>query len=387
MANKEMLFQEWAIRMSDKTVRITDRRLSVASTLREAIRTFDATSVANDLALEFWMPYYAAQALSFHNSLEKGMKYLSSDYKNTHDLAAIYRRLSKSKRKLGELLDGAFDDTASFYGIQIDRKRWNHFRDFELYLSVTGDNTSYQNLRFWDLEENSDLFEKPLPDLLINRELVRFIYDVLTGYDNDDGGPFFVSQLVEREIRNSFHRKGYEDNGNWQRSMEDPEALEEDNRMLRQWVVNEHNSLLSALEDAYRHNFDVLNHWSNTVLKDVYASLEETDDYRIKFALKYKLATFDAKSSDCDYETISLDQVRKVRQRGTRETFETLRGWPLGNITERHDGLWLAENTRGTWWDIAVDRDTAIRLLIQNGAAKDRWRRMTGRLGMRGFLS
>ena len=367
------------MRMSDKADRITDMRLSVANTLDEAIRTFDAASITNDLALEFWMPSYSAQALSLHNALEKGMKYLSSDYKRTHDLEAIYRRLSISKR---ESIDGAFGDAVSFFEVQIDREEWIHMRDCKIYLGITGDKDAYQKLRFWDLEGNSDLFEKPLPDLLINREMVRFIYDVIIGYDNREGGPFFVSQLVDQEILASFIREGYVANSKSQRSDEEPDALKEDIRMLWQWVLNEHDSLLLAIKDAYEHNFDVLNEWCNTVLKGVYDSLKElkeTGDYRIKPALTYKLLTFDAKTSDCDHETIKSAHVRQVGRRGTRESVETPFGWPLGSIIERHGGLWTAEyasanrrarNPRAKRQELAVDRNHAIGLLIENETEK-----------------
>ena len=364
--------------MNDKA----SRKLSVANELYESIQTFDAVPMSMDLAPEFWRPSYTKKAEPLHSSLEKGMKWMGVDGEPSdrfikefekkfrrwrHDLVEIYRGLSDSDR---ELLDKAFNDAVSFYGIQTDRKGWKHFRCLKTYLEKTGTEKMYQKLRYWHSDVESDLFEKPTPDLLINREMVRFIYDVLTGHDNPDGGPFSVSQLVEREILESFIREGYVANVNSQRYREDHQALEEDIRLLWQWALNERDSLLLAIKDAYEHNFDVLNDWGNTVLKGVYVSLKETDDPRIKPALTYKLSTFGAKTSDCDDETIESAHVRQVGRRGTRESVETPFGWPLGNIEKRHDGLWTADYLLAKRPELAVDRNHAIGLLIENETEK-----------------
>ena len=348
--------------MSDKV----DGRRSVANELYEAIQTFDAVPMSMDLAPEHWRPSYTKKAESLHSSLEKGMKWMCVDgeltdclhrkfrYEWRHDLPKIYRGLSKSNSKLRELLDGAFTDAVSFY--QIDRKEWTYLCDLKIYLKKTGTEEMYQKFRYWHSDRESDLFDgRPLPDLLINREMVRFIYDVLDGYDNryddHDGGPFFVSQLVEREIRNSLYQESYGDN-----------------RILWQWVAR-HDSLLLAIKDAYEHDFDVLNEWSNTVLKGVYDSLKETDDYKIKPALDYAFSTFGAKTSNCDREVISSAQVQ-IHQDGRRGTVRTPSGQILGNITKRHDGLWRADNItarrRERWRELAVSRNDAIGLVIEN---------------------
>ena len=341
------------MRMSDKADGTTDKSLSVANTLDDAIRMFDAVPMSNSLASEFWQPHYAARAVLFHYALELGMKCMSPGYRNTHQLVKIYRGLRGSDKKM---LNEAFMDAVSFYGLQVDCDEWMHMSKFDTYLDKTGDDILFQKIRYSPLEGVSDLFEKPLPDLLINREMVRFIYDVLTGYDNHDGGPFFVSQLVERSIRNSFYQEAHGDN-----------------LILRQWVLNEHDSSLSAIKDAYEHGFDVLDDWSNTILKGVYNSLKDANDYRIKYALEYKFSTFGAKTSDCGRDMISSAQIQ-IHQDGRRGTVRTPSGQTLGNITKRRDGLWMADNfttrPRDKWWELAVSRDHAIGLVIENETVK-----------------
>lgn len=349
--------------MSDKPNRTTDRRLSVTSTLNEAIKMFDAVPMSDDVVLSYGLASYTTRAALFHYALELGMKYMSHAYKNTHQLVKIYRGLSGSDR---ELLDKAFKDAVSFYGFKVARDEWKHMRDFDTYLAKTGDNNLFLDFRYWPLDGESGLFESRirLPDPIINREMVRFISDVIRG-DGKVGEGFFVSKLVDIEVQKSFHQKGYQDNGNLRRFNEDPEALEEDFQILRQWVVNEHDSLMLAIKDAYEHDFDVLNDWGNTVLRSVYTSLKKTEDYRIRLALDYVFSTFGAKTSDC--EEISSAQVRQV---GRREQVRTPSGKPLGVITERHDGLWTAEDALARGPQLAVGKHDAIGLLIEDGTER-----------------
>lgn len=350
----------------------TDLRHSVANTLNEAIGMVDAEPMSNDFLVHSSLPTYTMRAILLHSALELGMKCMCVDgdlsdrllkeYNNKfkswgHDLVKIYRKLSDSDR---ELLDMAFKDAVSFYGLQVDRDEWTHMSDFETYLAKTGDKDLFLNFRYWYFEGDSRLFGGHMPDLTISREMARFISDVLNGYDNYDGSPVFVSKLVDIEVQKSFHQKGYQDNGNLRRFNEDPEALEEDFQILRQWVVNEHDSLMLAIKDAYEHDFDVLNDWSNTVLRSVYTSLKNTEDYRIRLALDYVFSTFGAKSSDCD--AISSAQVRQV---GRREQVRTPSGRRLGIITERHDGRWTAYDPRTDCNQLAFGRDDAVGLVIE----------------------
>lgn len=373
--------------MSDKADDISSMRISVGNTLIEAIKMFDAVPMSNDSAKEYWLPPYAMRAAMFHHALEMGMKCMcvEDDLPESllkkfedwgHNLVRIYNGLSNANHDMRDLLDNAFKDVVSFYGVRWStRDEWKHLRDFGRYLQATAGKDSFRNFRYWYFEGDSGLFGKRMPDMTINREMARFISDALKSDGSQDGDDLFVSQLVAQEILASFHRERYVDNGNSQRFNEEPDALEEDNRMLRQWV-DQHDSLLLAIKDAYEHDFDVpnLNEWSNTVLKGVYDSLKETDDYRIKSALDYAFSTFGAKTSDCEREVISSAQVQ-LHQNGRRGTVKTPSGHPLGNITERHDGLWTAEYSRAKrqvrdprriWRELAVDRDNAIGLLIEN---------------------
>ena len=381
-------------KMSDKAD--TDRmdrmrnsmRDSVANTLFEAIRMFDAVPMSNDVTKEHWLPSYAMRAAMFHHALELGMKCMCVDDKTcvdgdtcvesdpcaeddlcsrllnkfgswSHNLVKIYNGLSKSNRDMRNLLDSAFEDARSFYGVRINREEWKHMRHFERYLHQTAGKDSFRNFRYWYFEGDSDLFGRRMPELLINREMVRFISDVLNSDISQTGEDLFVSKLVDQEILGAF-QKGCEDNGNSQQFNEYPEALEENFRILWQWAVNEHDSLLLAIKDAYEHDFDVLNDWGNTVLKSVYNSLKANNNDRTKLALKYKLSTFGAKSSDC--EAISSAQVRQVGRRGI---VKTPSGSRLGNITERHDGLWMAEEPRTSYSQLAFGRDDAVGLVIE----------------------
>ena len=319
---------------------------------------FDAVPMSNDAVLSYGLASYTTRAALFHYALELGMKYMSPAYKHTHQLVKIYRGLSGSDR---ELLDKAFKDAVSFYGFQVDRDDLMHMSDFDAYLAKTGDKNLFLDFRYWPLQGESGLFESRirLPDPTINREMVRFISDVIRG-DGKVGAGVFVSKLVDIEIQKSFHQKGYVDNGNSRRLNKEREALDEDNRILWQWA-NKHGSLLLALKYACEHDFDVLNDWGNTVLISVCDSLKESDDYRIKPALDYALSTFGAKSSDCEAISSAC-----VSQDGRFGTVKTPGGSLLGEIIERDDGLWMASIFYRVSNQLTLTRDDAIGWVIEN---------------------
>ena len=360
--------------MSDTSDRTEDLRLSVASTLNEAIGMVDAEPTINDFIAHLSLPTYTTRAILLHSALELGMKCLRVDGELTdslikkfhswgHNLVKIYRGLSDSDR---ELLDKAFKDAVSFYGFQVNRDEWTHMSDFDTYLAETGDKGLFLNFRYWYFEGDSRLFGSPMPDLLINREMARFISDALTGRDNLDGGPFSVSRLVNYQISETLRHQLQLDNASMRRFNEDPQGYETDCLELFKWL-REHSSLLLALKDAYVHNFDVLNEWNNTVLSSVYASLKKTNDSRIRLALNYAFKKFDAKSSGCDREVISSAHIPKA---GRRRTVRTPSGRILGSITERHDGLWMVEDALAIWQQLAFGRDDAIGLLIEDGTER-----------------
>lgn len=342
-----------------------DWKAGVAQSLVETLKMVDAVPLSNDLMWEYAFPPYALKASALHSALEWGMKALNPSFDpddkkyHTHDLAKVYTQMPSDVQ--GKL-HTAFGDAVSFYGFPAARKQWFYLTDLGTYLRETGSEKQFALYRYWALEKKEECFIGQQAILFLNRELVRFISDVLTGFGKAEGGPFTVSAEVENAIGETLLRWRYQPLP--QRYYADLEGWKADDDALTLWLQG-YSSCLLALKDAYGHNFDVVNAQGNNVLRNTYKDLAATTDYRVKPALTHALQTFRAKSSYCQ---VSPPATVEVYQSGRSGSIKTPAGSQLGLIEERYDGLWYVRSfdnmNRG---DIAKSQSDAVGLLVDAG--------------------
>lgn len=337
-----------------------DWTAGIAHSLEETLKMVDAVPLSNDLMWEYAFPTYALKASALHSALEWGMKALNPGFNpeckkdRIHDLAKVYAKIPPAVQRE---LRTAFGDAVSFYGFPVARKQWFYLSDLETYLRETGSDKQFALYRYWALEKKEECFIGQQAILLLNREMVRFISDVLTGYGRGVGGPFTVSALVEREIYETLTRNRL--NNHLRRYNEDLAGWTADDKVLGEWIQG-HSSWLLVLKDAYKHNFDVVNDQGNAVLHSTYKDLEATKDHHVKPAIDHALLTFRAKSSDCQ---VSPPANVEMYQHGRGGYVETPAGSRLGYIEERYDGLWRV-NVPGKWGEIAKSKPDAVGLLV-----------------------
>ena len=263
-----------------------------ANALEEAIEMFDAVPMKNDLSPEYSIPSYAIRASMLHTALELGMKAILKQHHGsravprTHELVKIYLQLPA---RLQQKLDNAFTDAVHFYGFRTERDDLTHLADLQTYLGATGGEGRFVAYRYWALESNKGWLAEPMAILCINREMARYIADKLTGFASAIGGPFTISQLVERNIAEALFRRRYQPLP--QREQEDPEGWRTDDNALTEWLGSQ-DSLLSAMKSAFQLDFNIVNEQSADVLRRVHADLSAESEYRVKPALQHALLTF-----------------------------------------------------------------------------------------------
>ena len=289
--------------------------------------------------------FYPTSAHDLHFALELGMKSMYGAECKIHDLGTIYDKRCFSERRL---LAGAFDDAVAFFGFRVDRDEWAHMRGVKTYLAQTGSVDRFNQLRYAPREGFS--YDGHLPDLRINYEMVRFISDALVNYGSGLGGPFFLSRLVDRVVRNAYRDELGVFNA----------SNEEQAKTVRLWIDG-HKSVLSAIKKAYECDFHVLNDSCDEFLRRLYGALkdEPIDDWRIRPALDYVFSTFGAKASYC--EEVASARICQS------ELVYTPAGSLLGAIKERHDGLWLANE------HLALRRSDAVGLVIEDRSERVFW--------------
>ena len=338
-----------------------DWTTAVARALEESIEMFDAVPMHNDLALEYSIPSYALRASMLHTALEQGMKeilrqhYGPTAIPHTHELKKVHQLLPERHR---QELNNAFEDAVKFYGFRTERNDLKHLSDLKTYLRTTSNDERFKIYRYWAIEREEHWLAYPQADLLLSREIVRYIADKLTGFDKDIGGPFTVSQAVERKIEETLFRRCYQPLP--QREQEDPDGWKADDDQLTEWL-NGYSSCLTAIKYAFHSDFNVVNKQASDILRNVHHDLASESDYKVKPALQYALLTFRAKSVEC---SVTIPALVEPGSNGRSISVKTPAGSSLGLAYERHDGLWTVTSITGQ--NIAQSKGDAVGLLVNS---------------------
>lgn len=366
-----------------------EMKTSVANTLKETLAMVDSTPVSNDMAWSFHLPSYATKAFMLHNALEIGMKGLKAcegdsidkgcvdkfGRKYGHSLAKVNKDLAAPVQ---DKLSEAFEDIVQFFHVRTDVDNFSHMVDFHTYLEDTDTERGdvFTMLRYWSLYgDPKRVSNKRLPDLSIMREMIRFIADLLLGYGSGVGGPFYISQRVEQSIRgvilstfgisiSGFGRIG-EDSEGIARYNEDKDSWRYDYWWLRE-LRRSHGSYLNVLRYAYENDFDILNTWTNEVLKNSYETLRNNKiphEDAVRPALDYVFSTFGANSSECPDIPSALVEVED--RNPNTILVKSPSSHILGFASERPNGLWYAKPSWGKS-RLARDMSSAIGILIES---------------------
>ena len=339
--------------------------IAVPRPLQEAITMFDAAPMYEDLSKAYNVGSYCIRASLLHTALEQGMKAMrqrsfpKAKPCKGHALNEVYKATGQANQRL---LEAAFTDAVKFYGFRPQQPDQAHLTDLRKYFAETGQEKRFQEYRYWAVEEKEAWLDEPLAVLRINRELVRFMADLLSKRESRIGGPFTVSQLVENKIKDALFRRRYQPLP--QREQTDYDGWKADDDALTGWLSS-HTSLLSAMRSAFEQRFAVVNEQASRVLRRVYNDLAEEADYRTKPALRYALETFQAVSANCPVTPpatfVTNDKLRW-------SAIQTPAGTGIGLAEERHDGLWHTESLGAPNTPlIAKSKEDAIAIIVLTG--------------------
>ena len=334
---------------------------AIARSLEEALAMYDAVPFTNDIALEYSVPSYAIKASVLHTAMEQGIKCLvqmsGAHPARTHHLPDVYQQLNQSNL---DRLNDAFTDAVSFYGYRKDRADLHFLTSLPGYLNATATQDRFTDYRYWALEQNDTWTNANLALLPLNRELVRFLADEIKTFGRYIGRPCTLSQTIEREIdrRIAYHLN---------RTL----PLDEDQSPRGQLIhwLRSHNSLLLAMKEAYRQQFQVVNCMASEVLQSAYTDLSQDKANRVAHAIQHALFTFNVQTSDCpDVDSAKVEPLHD----GRTVHVSTPSGTLIGSAEERLDGLWLVHSVHayGRYALIAENKHDAVGLLIDESTQK-----------------
>lgn len=176
--------------------------------LEGLLKLYDLMPSSNGSLLPVNLANFTARAYPLHMGLELGMKSLIRHDNPRilgHNLDACYRNLPSEHQTA---LDDAWNDAVEFYGFDATLPHLKHLLPLETYLKATGSSTRFVDYRYWPLEvSEKDLnvipepwASAPVTLLELNRELLRYLSDLIGGWGGKVGGPYLLTGLVENSV-------------------------------------------------------------------------------------------------------------------------------------------------------------------------------------------
>ena len=308
-------------------------RYKIRKSIEDVIGILDSAPIRPDLIRETNYVQLTNRVPIAHLAIERGLKALISDgrgdAKQIHGLNKLYQDLKEYDKESADYLGGAFEDAVSFFGYQVGRPRFGHFRSLENYLAKVGTEKAFEELRYWAIGESSK-GESPIPFISppIHRELLCALWCVFRGPTRWET----VSTRVEREVGQAmFHRRHLFETA-------EDEGEEQSIRWYKDWLFNDHSTRRDALKDAVRMNFAVTkgDGFLRQTLYDAYIDLSNSKDPAVLYFIR-KLKYLPSGSQRRDPDAVPEVQFNQEKTRGI---VLTPAGTCLGSIDKLADGAW-----------------------------------------------
>ena len=273
-----------------------------------AVRTFNRISLA-------------------HLSIERAIKYLitaaGAAYKKEHDLKNCYDELSQCDPDSAAFLNQAFQAAVKHYNYNPDKKLMAHLASLPCYLQTTASNAIFQDIRYWELDQDTGSPILQTIILWIHMELLQALSEILLEAQRSKET---VKHRVDRAVQeamlpsNQFtHSLGFHGDSPVRRYLD--------------WL-NSHESPTDALKHAAESQFEVGDDYSSSIVKTAHQSLLRASDPAVKYFANF-LSVLPKQQTDILAELQWLESGDTPRARVTSPS-----GTCLGYIDRNWDGRW-----------------------------------------------
>ena len=314
----------------------TMERYKIRASIKDVIAILDSAPIHRDLIPEANLVQLTNRVPIAHLAIERGLKALINEaggsVEETHGLHRLYRDLKGRDQESGDYLAMAFQDSVGFYGYNVNAKGFGQFRSLDDYLSRVGTEKTFESLRYWAIGETGK-GESPMPYIspLIHREILCALWCLFLASRRET-----VSGRVEREVREAMFSRRHI---HW--GAEDT-SKERSVHWYMNWLLKEHTTCRSALEEAVRQDFGIRedDKFVNQTLRDAYTDLCQSKDPAVLYLIRtltYLPQGSQIRNADAvpDVEWLNRDQ--------TSGMVKTPTGTCLGFIEKYADGTWGIE--------------------------------------------
>ena len=312
-------------------------KYKIQKSLEDVLGILDSAPIQPDMIPETNYVQLTNRMPIAHLAIERGLKALISDATRQdtdwiHGLNKLFRDLKECAPDSSDYLGRAFEDAVGFFGYNVNRKGFGHFRSLEDYLAKVGTEKAFEELRYWAIGQ-SGKGESPIPYIStpIHRELLCALWCLFLPNRRET-----VSERVERKIGYDM----FDGRHLWHNS--DDVDKERSIRWYGDWLVREHVTCGDALRDALQNNFAVKegDELVRQTLRDAYDDLLNSKDPAVLYFMRR--LTYLPRGSQPRVPD-AIPEVEWLHQEKTSAKVVTPAGTCLGFIDRYADGGWGIE--------------------------------------------
>ena len=321
------------------------QRAAIRHSLQDVIHILENEPVQGDLIV-LWPIVETMNRVSIaHLSVERGMKFLITAGEGPlieeHDLHLQLQQMRKYDPESARFLEQAFEEAVNHYQCNPNKKPMKHLKTLDSYLSATGSNQAFQNIRYWELEQSLDEVLIRQIHLSLHIEILHGLSEILRAPDMPKGT---VLHRVERAVRDAMwpiQELRYGPGTEKERSVES----------YKQWLGG-YSSFREAIAEAFRHSTVAGDDFKLKMLNNAYKTLWESKDPAVRYFADtlIMLPTQSRDAIPCvEWLGPDLYQAGKV---------STPAGEVLGFIDRRRDGMWSISPTGYATVRVAAKAET-----------------------------
>ena len=172
-------------------------RTIIRFSLDDVIHILEHEPVQPDMVPEITVSRIMNRGPVAHLSMERALKFLiekaNQPWNKHHNLHTHLEELRKHDPNSVVFLEKAFDDAVQHYRINPNYPDKNHFKSLVDYLAMTGSESAFNNMRYWELKQSLD-------EDLIRRLSLQIHYEILHAMREAVVSPGQPSETVKDRI-------------------------------------------------------------------------------------------------------------------------------------------------------------------------------------------
>ena len=252
------------------------KRTIIGFSLDDVIHILEHEPVQPDMVPEITISRIMNRGPIAHLAIERALKFLiekaNGTWEEHHNLHTHLEVLRKDDANSAAFLETAFGDAIQHYRINADSPGKSHFKNLVDYLAMTGSETAFKNMRYWELKQSLDEDLVRRLNLQIHYEILRGIREavVSTGQPSKT-----VKDRVKRALEDAIlpaSEMVYIMGSDKRKAVE----------AYRNWILG-YETNEEALADAFQKNFQIGDEFMNSAARRAFEILSNATDPAVKY--------------------------------------------------------------------------------------------------------